>query len=253
VSKDEPARLRLDFGLIDRFADAAETARDEEELQAAFLGAIQTIGLTNFGYVAEADATRPPEIRSSYPDVWTQRYIKSHYVIVDPVIRHAKLASPPFFWGKNPLNTLEDLPPLEREFMNEAETYDLRAGITVATTGSLQNGRFAAVTLPFDPSCYRIEGLASERALPHLLALQFHTQMNRLDPRQEAAPPKLSKRECACLFWTAHGKTRQDIAVILDLSARTVGFHIENAKAKLGASSVTHAVALAMRYGLISL
>lgn len=47
----------------------------------------------------------------------------------------------------------------------------------------------------------------------------------------------MSKRETETLTWAARGKTSAEIAMILGLSKRTVDFHIENARIKLGAAT----------------
>jgi DNA-binding CsgD family transcriptional regulator len=44
------------------------------------------------------------------------------------------------------------------------------------------------------------------------------------------------------LTWAARGKTSAEIAKILDLTKRTVDFHIDNARGKLGAATRTEAV-----------
>jgi DNA-binding response OmpR family regulator len=48
---------------------------------------------------------------------------------------------------------------------------------------------------------------------------------------------ELNDREIETLTWAARGKTSAEIAKLLDLSKRTVDFHIENARAKLGVST----------------
>jgi len=62
---------------------------------------------------------------------------------------------------------------------------------------------------------------------------------------------KLTEREVEVLTWSAKGKTSDEIALILNLSKRTVDFHIDNAKEKLGASTRTHAVVKAATSRLI--
>jgi DNA-binding NarL/FixJ family response regulator len=52
----------------------------------------------------------------------------------------------------------------------------------------------------------------------------------------------LNEREVEVLTWAARGKTSAEIAKILDLTKRTVDFHIDNARGKLGASTRTEAV-----------
>jgi len=48
---------------------------------------------------------------------------------------------------------------------------------------------------------------------------------------------ELNDREVETLTWAARGKTSAEIARLLGLSKRTVDFHIENARAKLGVST----------------
>jgi DNA-binding NarL/FixJ family response regulator len=62
----------------------------------------------------------------------------------------------------------------------------------------------------------------------------------RLGLRPAAAP--LNEREVEVLTWAARGKTSAEIAKILDLTKRTVDFHIDNARGKLGAATRTEAV-----------
>ena len=51
----------------------------------------------------------------------------------------------------------------------------------------------------------------------------------------------LNDREVDTLTWVARGKTSAQIAEILELSKRTVDFHLDNARVKLGAATRTQA------------
>jgi DNA-binding response OmpR family regulator len=52
----------------------------------------------------------------------------------------------------------------------------------------------------------------------------------------------LNDREAEVLTWVARGKTSLEIAQIIGLTKRTVDFHIDNARTKLGAATRTEAV-----------
>jgi DNA-binding response OmpR family regulator len=52
----------------------------------------------------------------------------------------------------------------------------------------------------------------------------------------------LNDREVEVLTWVARGKTSAEIAKILGLTKRTIDFHIDNARSKLGAATRTEAV-----------
>ncbi len=51
----------------------------------------------------------------------------------------------------------------------------------------------------------------------------------------------LNDREIEVLTWVARGKTSMEIAQILGLTKRTIDFHTDNARAKLGAATRTEA------------
>lgn len=62
-----------------------------------------------------------------------------------------------------------------------------------------------------------------------------------LDSRSSHSP--LSPRESECLHWVSAGKTDAEVGAILRISPRTVRFHINNAKVKLGVTTRIQAVA----------
>jgi DNA-binding CsgD family transcriptional regulator len=61
----------------------------------------------------------------------------------------------------------------------------------------------------------------------------------------------LNEREIETLTLVARGKTSAQIADMLGLAKRTIDFHIDNARAKLGAATRTQAVAKATTERLI--
>ncbi|MEA3072112.1 MAG: hypothetical protein QOD29_3558 [Alphaproteobacteria bacterium] len=62
----------------------------------------------------------------------------------------------------------------------------------------------------------------------------------------------LTEREKVVLTWVGRGKTSSEIALILDLSERTVNFHCEQAMKRLDVMNRTQAVATAISQQLIS-
>lgn len=71
-------------------------------------------------------------------------------------------------------------------------------------------------------------------------------------PRQaRRASPGLTPRERECLQWAALGKTCWETAKIIGISQNTVNFHRQSAIARLGATCLIHAVAIAVAEGFI--
>lgn len=63
---------------------------------------------------------------------------------------------------------------------------------------------------------------------------------------------RLTDREKQALTWAARGKSSADIAVILDISERTVNFHMDNAMRKLDVATRIQAAVKCAMLGLIS-
>lgn len=61
----------------------------------------------------------------------------------------------------------------------------------------------------------------------------------------------LSKREREIVAWVKAGKTNWEISMILNISERTVKFHVQNIERKLEAVNKAHAVAILMEQGQI--
>jgi LuxR family transcriptional regulator len=82
----------------------------------------------------------------------------------------------------------------------------------------------------------------------HLHALSIRMQPKK--PVRTQAPP-LSRREIEVLKLSADGKTAYEIARILNLSERTVNFHVHRAIEKLGVNNKMAAVMAAVRAKVI--
>jgi DNA-binding CsgD family transcriptional regulator len=80
----------------------------------------------------------------------------------------------------------------------------------------------------------------------------IQVRLSRLAARRASIPDMdLTEREIESLVWSARGKTSGEIATILGLSKRTVDFHIDNARNKLGVATRIEAVVKATASGII--
>lgn len=76
--------------------------------------------------------------------------------------------------------------------------------------------------------------------------------MHRGDGWWPAEAVRMTARESEVLGWVAAGKSDWAIGRILNISGKTVNFHVENAKRKLGVGTRVQAVIAAMRNGVLS-
>ena len=84
--------------------------------------------------------------------------------------------------------------------------------------------------------------------------LVFYARHRELRPPAVcvAEPTRLTPRERDVLHWIALGKTKQEVADLLCVSASCVKRHCENVNLKLGVNNLASAVARAMSLGLIN-
>jgi LuxR family transcriptional regulator, quorum-sensing system regulator BjaR1 len=71
--------------------------------------------------------------------------------------------------------------------------------------------------------------------------------------RRQTIKNKLTARENEVLGWVAKGKSAWEIGEILHITKRTVDEHVQTGVRKLGAVNRTHAVAIALRDGIIKI
>jgi DNA-binding CsgD family transcriptional regulator len=86
-----------------------------------------------------------------------------------------------------------------------------------------------------------------------VLGHYFHSHNLRINGHDCSKEIIMSARELDCLKWAAAGKTAWEASVILGISERTVRFHLNTAREKLGCSTTTHAVAKAIANHIIQI
>lgn len=82
--------------------------------------------------------------------------------------------------------------------------------------------------------------------------MQSHTSDSDRQPAAAHDAVHLSRRESEILALVAEGRTDREIALRLSLSVETVSWYVKAVRARLGARSRAHAVALAIRLGVLS-
>lgn len=181
----------------------------------------------------------------TYPTAWTDRYFEQGYSGIDPVIAHCASHVTPVAWHQLPN------PPrgAGARMMGEAGESGLRAGLTVPVHSP--QGAFGVLSFAMDRSTAAArQAIAWATPRAHLLSGYLHEAVRRLAVAQSPSPT-LTERERECLRWVADGKSSWEIARVLNLSERTVNFHIGRIMQKLDVCNRQHAVARATLLGLL--
>ena len=210
-------------------------------------------GFPRFAYLSFAPRGDEDDMlaMSTYPAPWVKQYCANRYDRIDPVIARSIATTLPFEWSADRFDT--ELTNKQKWLLEEASAYGIRHGVTIPIHDRL--GKVASLTLAESDSRSAFDArIGQYRHQLHLLALYLHAQLRNVTPAPVSPlRPCLTQRERSCLQWAARGKSALDTAEIISVSRRTVVFHTENAKRKLGVATVQQAVAKGLMYDIISM
>ena len=171
---------------------------------------------------------------------------------IDPTVLHCTTRVVPLKWDEiapDKTGTGKRV----RKFMSEAWDFGLRTGASFPVHGS--NGEAAIFSLVSDQYNTSTRGHVLEHlAMGQLLSGYVHEAVRRVLIDGQSSIPKvqLTERERECLTWAAEGKTAWETSQILNISERTVIFHLQNAAQKLQVANRPQAVAHAISQQLIT-
>ncbi len=228
--------------------DALREVQSVAALRDAFATSLKNLGVSWFTYGGlrlPRTGRTDPVIITTYPDEWSRHYNENRYYETDAVVRSGFQNFLPFRWDTLPLR------PKQKRIMSEASEFKIASGLSVPIHGP--SGEFALLSVASEMPAADFERVLNEsRHHIHVMSLYYHAMINDMfAPDQTVEAIELSPREAEVLSWTSEGKTAWEIGEILGISERTVVFHIENAKQKLGVFNKNQAVVKAIMLGLL--
>jgi LuxR family transcriptional regulator, activator of conjugal transfer of Ti plasmids len=243
-------RRDMDTGFC-RLFERLHDSRSRTEACAAVHEATDALDLNTFTYCAfpREHPAKPPIFISNVSEVWLARYTSERYYRLDPMIPRVWQSVLPFAWGTN--ESFRGLDKAQLQIFSEGREFGIHYCFSVPIHAA--NGRIASLSFTARQREQDFLSLVERlRHELHLTALHFHAHVERLEAQEGAASMQLTPREVECLQWVARGKTRWQIARIVGISERTVGFHLDNAKRKLAVGATTQAVAKSVGLGLLA-
>lgn len=244
--------------VLEEFGEPLEHASSEEALRLLFSKAVKALGYDGFdafciknGTIEEPEQPGNFFINDYDLDLPTQ-YIEKSYTAVDPSLEKLSTATKPFnyvkflstcrsnssvYWQRATLKVLG----IKFAWLIPFNANDAIRGVTIYMRGNgpEREQRFYDTRDELH--------LLSTRMIDRLI--DFYPEDNK--PVDQETDVEITTREIDCLTWIAKGKTRIEVAKILDISENTVRFHLKNAFQKLGENTRIGAVREATRRGLI--
>jgi DNA-binding CsgD family transcriptional regulator len=217
------------------YVEQLESACTEDQLRSAIAAVAAKLDVPTFAYVAlPRRRNLPLRLISNYPPLWMNHYVARGYQNCDPVVGHLGLASCAFDWSAEFAGDNE----AAQRFFSEAHEFGICFGHTIPIHN--RRGPVAAVTFATDRRWPAFcASLARNADTLELIAIYFHAFFCR--KVGVLSDIHLTERERQCLFWASHGKSARDIGGILELSERTVKFHLHNVRKKLNVATTIQA------------
>lgn len=181
---------------------------------------------------------------STYSDDWHKHYMARSYLDIDPVVQNALTRITPFDWD------VPDPTPELATFFGEAREFGIsNTGFSVPIRGIRGDIGVFSVSSDLSTQDWR---LYSREHQSDLMLLAYYFYMASVDMEHpENRSVSLSPREYDVLSWISRGKSAHTVAAILGLSQKTIELYLSNVRVKLRAANTTHAVAKAVKWGMI--
>lgn len=223
---------------LDEHTLALMSVQSEDEFFQALSAAALSLGFEFCAYGMRMPlplTNRKVIMLNNYSSDWQQRYATEGYLAVDPTVAHGIRSVLPLIWSEEVFKHC--LPMWE-----DARAHGLRVGWAQSSYNA--EGAVGMLTLARSNELISPDELRKNSAQMTVLAQLAHESMSRLVSQRRSIDEAnaLTSREIEVLRWTADGKTSGEVGQIMNITERTVNFHINNSLEKLGAVNKTAAV-----------
>lgn len=227
---------------------------------------VRQLGYVSFSYLELQPLPRvgeptPFHVTTLRREFYTT-YLRENFASYDPILYRAAVSNTPFTWADCPEFCMDGVrrgpKTMARRIIEAAYAYGYTQGLVIPMHAVDKKGELVSslISLAWGGPTENFGTPATAPRWLRLAAIVFHEQVEELRGPQDDEPlsrTSFTDRELDCMVWAGRGKTIAETAKILKISERTVEFHIQNAMKKLGVHNKVHAVALAIRRGLIAL
>lgn len=181
---------------------------------------------------------------NNYSTTWQQRYVDMNYLAVDPTVIHGLTSTRPLVWSD------AKTAAASRDFWEDAAGHGLKSGWAQSSFDAKGVVGMLSMSRP-NEELSAAELSDKSLRMTWLVQAAHEALASVIAKRTPHMPVQLTSREIEVLRWTAEGKTSGDVGQIMDISERTVNFHVNNAIEKLGVANKTAAVIKALLLRLL--
>lgn len=171
---------------------------------------------------------------------WHEYYLDQHYAEIDRTLQNNKETILPLLWHVEE-QLVQAKSARERRLRQESLDFGIEKGLLIPIHGPSKEFAVLCLHQLKDQNC--LENLDRQLEWQSLALIYYHhiKRLLRNNPRLNIRS-KLTLREKQCLVLTAKNWRVEQIADELNITLRTVNYHIQNANKKLGAHNKYQAV-----------
>lgn len=213
------------------------------------LGFAKNIGFKFFAfsttYPIKTDQLNTVQL-NNYPTDWNIEYEQKKFSAIDPVVAHCNHSSLPVLWS-------EELFSKTPWMWDALEQRGLQHGWSQSIHDE-ENGHCSILSLARSHCPVTVFELYENLGFSVFIGRHLHALIAQTLPKKAAKPsaPRLTPREIDVLKLAADGMTAYESAKTLNLTARTINFHVQSAMLKLGVNNKISAVIAAAKDGFLN-
>lgn len=233
----------MDFDVIYRIT----LASSYNELISSFEKFLENNGVKYYGY-QEVNLQNPEysKIISNYPSGWLEEYVAQHYHNIDPVMLTLGHFRGLFSWNKTrKIITGQTY----NRYWHSASTYGITKG--AATALSKSSSFSSGIGFCIDDKSEQ-DWINAFAGLISVTSYAFEQKLKVLANESIIKSANFSCRELECLRWLVDGLSHSDIGEKVNLSERTVRFHLNSLRQKLRCNSREQLIAKAVSLGVVN-
>jgi LuxR family transcriptional activator of conjugal transfer of Ti plasmids len=217
----------MDVILLERLLNC----RSEDKLLNNFKYLIHRAGIDKFAYFSiPNDSNLAVTVISDYPAEWLDRYISNQYTKIDPTVSIARVTDNPFTWAYS-REIITNTKALN-QYWGEASEFNLKNGVSFPLEDMANLTGFGFSLVDEKDSNLWLKHHKSELVV---LTRLFHFKFSQLTQRTKQLDVfnNISARELECAQWLSTGLTAMKVAHKMNITERTVRYHLGQLKRKL--------------------
>lgn len=242
--------------LISEFEILLKTARTPDQLDMILQNQLAKMGIYTFSFTYYSRHTNSlnklkHDFASANFRIWHQHYLDQHYEEVDSTLEKVHQSNLPTFWDLQ--QQLKEAKTLrERQMRLDSIAFGAVKGLSIPIHGPQE-----------DFASFLVVQMQGENCLEHWQKLQYelfligyyyysYLQPLLLKTKKPEQNNQLNKRHAQCLHLIAQQYSVKDIAKKLNITERTVNYHIQRLNKKMGTKNKHQSVIKALQKGLIT-